>query len=262
MIKLMKKDKMNLSYSKLTCLQDCPRRFLYEYILRLDAEPQAIDYGDLGSRAHLVLEDFYRCINIEVDNIEEEFNTTLGSLYHKHFDGITDHRGNMAAGVKNFCNREIKRYNSLEDKSIFMPRYNEIALEADIAGQHFRGRLDAVYINPDGSLKPVDYKFTGSNGVKVPQEIQAVIYIDMLEQQLNIECNDYFFWFMRHGMGPTGRGFEKMVNVTDDLKAKVYNIVEESAEIIEKGEFTMKPTFDFFCTNLCGYQGICLSEML
>lgn len=258
----MSKDKMNLSYSKLTCLQDCPRRFFYEYILRLDSEPQAVDYGELGSRAHLVVEDFYRYINIETNNIEKEFNGILGRLYHKHFRGITDVKGNMATGIKNFCNREIKRFNSLKDKSIFIPRYSEIALEADIAGEHFRGRLDAVYTNLDGSLKPVDYKFTGSNSVKLPQEIQAVIYIDMLEQQLNIECDKYHFWFMRHGMGPAGRGFEKIVDVTDELKNKVYGIIEDSADVIEKGEFTMKPSFDFFCSNLCGYQGICLSEML
>ena len=254
---------MNLSYSKLTTLQDCPRRFFYQYILRLEEEPQAIPYGELGSRAHLVLEDFYKYINIDTDNIEKEFNNVLGKLYHKHFQGINDPKGNFARGVKNFCNREITRYNSLENKEIFMPRYSEIALEADIAGEHFRGRLDAVYTNPDGTLKLVDYKFTGSNSVKLPQQIQAVIYIEMMEQKLGVYCDKYHFWFMRHGMGPTGRGFEKVIDVTDKMKNEIFNLIEDSAGIIEKGEYDVKPGFgDFFCQNFCGFYGTCLGENL
>lgn len=257
------KNKMPLSYSKLTTLQDCPRRFFYSYILKLDEEPQAINYGDLGSRAHLVLEEFYKYINIEANDIEKEFNEILGQLYHKHFRGINDHKGNMAIGVKNFCTREIKRFNSLENKDLFMPRYNEIALEADIAGEHFRGRLDAVYTNPDGTLKLVDYKFTGSNSIKLPQEIQACIYVEMMEQQLNVYTDKYFFWFLRHGMGKTGRGFEKVIDVTDDLRQKVEDLIIDSAGIIEKGEYKVKSDWNnFFCQNFCGYYGICLSENL
>lgn len=254
---------MNLSYSKLTTLTDCPRRFFYTYILKLDEEPQAINYGDLGSRAHLVLEEFYRYVNIEVDDIEKEFNGVLGKLYHKHFRGITDVKGNMAIGVKNFCNREITRFNSLENKDLFMPRYSEIALEANIAGQFFRGRLDAVYNHPDGKLRLTDYKFTGSNKISTPQEIQSVVYVEMMEQKLNVYADRYYFWFLRHGMGKTGRGFEKVVDVTDDLRQKVEDIIIDSADIIEKGEYKVKPEFgDFFCQNFCGYYGTCLAENL
>jgi len=167
----MKKNRMNLSYSKLTTLQDCPRRFFYSYILQLEEGPMPINYGDLGSRAHLVLEDFYKRINMKAPDIEKEFNDVLGKLYHRHFEGIIDVKGNMAIGVKNFCNREIKRFNGLENKNLFKPRYSEIALEADICGWHFRGRLDAVYTNLDKTLKLVDYKFTGSNSIKLPQQI-------------------------------------------------------------------------------------------
>ena len=78
---------MNLSYSKLTTLADCEKRFEYQYIQRLDPEPQTIDYGFLGSQGHLVLEDFYKYIDIESDNIEKEFNRSLAKLYHKYFKG-------------------------------------------------------------------------------------------------------------------------------------------------------------------------------
>ena len=259
----MSNNRMNLSYSKITTLQDCPRRFYYDYILHLEEEPQVINYGDLGSRAHLVLEDFYKYVDIETDNIVKEFNRVLAGLYHKHFKGTTDPKGNFATGVRNFCNREITRFNELEDKALFMPRYSEVALEADIAGEHFRGRLDAVYNHPDGILRPTDYKFTGSNGIKMPQQVQACIYIEMMEQKLNIYCDKYYFWFMRHGLGPTGRGFEKIVDVTDDLRKSVDDIILDSAETIEKGEYEVKPSWnDFFCQNFCCYYGTCVTDNL
>jgi RecB family exonuclease len=254
---------MNLSYSKLTTLLDCQKRFFFEYILKLDREPQLIDYGDLGSRAHLILEEFYKYVNLDANNIEKEFNGVLGNLYHKHFRGVQDPKGSFAKGVRNFCNREIKRYNVLQDKTIFQPRYVELPLETEIAGQYFRGRLDAVYINPDDlSLRPTDYKFTNQNSIKLPQEIQASIYVIMLEQQLNIYCDKYYFWFMKHGLGPTGRGFEKVVDVTDELKDKLRDIITDSAELIEKGEFEGKEHMDYFCHNFCPYYGMCMEEMM
>jgi len=167
----------------------------------------------------------------------------------------------MATGIQNFCNREVKRFNSLKDKDLFMPRYSEIALEADIAGEHFRGRLDAVYNHPDGKLRLTDYKFTGSNKIGVPQEIQSVVYVKMMEQKLDIHSDKYYFWFMRHGLGKTGRGFEKIVDVDKALKLKIYDIIEESAGIIEKGEYSVKSNSDdFFCRNFCPYYGTCMGE--
>lgn len=259
----MKNDRMNLSYSKITTLQDCPRRFFYSYILQLEEEPMAVNYGDLGSRAHLVLEEFYQYIDLDAPDIEKNFNDVLGILYHKHFsDGIVDIKGNMAIGIKNFCNREIKRFNELKDKNLFKPRYSEIALECDICGWHFRGRLDAVYTNPDKTLKLCDYKFTGSNKISAPQEVQAVIYIEMMKQKYDIDINKYYFWFLRHGMGKTGRGYEKVINVTPEIKNNVYDIINHSGEIIEAGEYKRKDKYDFFCTNFCQFYGTCIAEEL
>lgn len=85
----------------------------------------------------------------------------------------------------------------------------------------------------------------------------------MMEQKLNIYCDKYYFWFMRHGLGPTGRGFEKVIDVTDSLRKNVDDIILDSAETIEKGEYTVKPTWnDFFCQNFCGYYGTCVADNL
>lgn len=98
-MKIKKVIKTNLSYSKLTTLQDCERRFYYQYIAKIEEEPQVINYGDLGSRGHLVLEDFYKYVNIESDDIEKEFNRVLAKLYHRHFKGTNDPKANFATGV-------------------------------------------------------------------------------------------------------------------------------------------------------------------
>ena len=38
--------------------------------------------------------------------------------------------------------------------------------------------------------------------------------------------DEYYFWFLRHGMGKTGRGFEKVIDVTDELRLKVENLID------------------------------------
>ena len=252
---------MNLSYSKVTTMLSCPRRFYYQYILHLEEEPMAINYGDLGSRAHLVLEEFYRYVNIEANNIEKEFNSILTKLYHKNFRNINDVKGNMAIGIKNFCTREIDRFNSLDDKSLFMPRYSELALECNICGQHFRGRLDAIYTNPDDlKLLPCDYKFTGSNKLDVQHDVQAIIYSEMLKQHLDFAPDRFDFWFLRHGMGPTKRGFLKTININKELELKIFDIIENSIDTIEKGEYLPTMQGSYFCSHFCPFYGACLSD--
>ena len=43
------------SHSRLSCFEDCPKRFHYRYILKVPAETQSIE-GFVGKQVHEVLE--------------------------------------------------------------------------------------------------------------------------------------------------------------------------------------------------------------
>jgi RecB family exonuclease len=231
----------------------CPKKYFYEYILKLKAEPQYPAYGDLGSRAHKVLEDFYRYVTIPCDP-ESNFNDLLGRLYVHEFADVEDYKFNMHTGLLNFLRMEIDRYDSLEDKYLFVPKYNELYIKSEIDGIKFSGRIDAIYEDQDGKLTMVDFKFTNKNTVGADQKQQATIYTILLKNSMDIDVDFSEFWFLRHS--PYKRAV-KQVKITNELiknvERKVYNTLQE----IEEMNFPRKQSY--LC-RFCGYEGICLTE--
>lgn len=241
----------HLTHSRMMTYDQCPKKYFYEYVLKLKAEPQYPAYGDLGSRAHKVLEDFYRYVTIPCDP-EPHFNDLLGRLYVHEFADTEDYKFNMHRGLLIFLDMEIERYNDLEDKELFIPKYNELYLKSKIGDVPFSGRIDAIYEELDGLLLGVDYKFTSKNSVGKEQKQQACIYAILLEKELGITFNEFAFWFLRHKNKAI-----KTVKITNklisDVHQKVYNALQE----IERMNFQCKQSW--LC-RYCGYESICLEE--
>jgi CRISPR/Cas system-associated exonuclease Cas4 (RecB family) len=199
------------------------------------------------------LENFYKNVTIPCDP-DETFNDLLGRLYLHEFNSIEDYQGNMLAGVRNFLKMEIDRYESLDDKDLFVPTYNELYLKSEIAGIKFSGRIDAIYENPNGGLTMVDFKFTNKNVVGADQKQQATIYTILLKNSMGIDVDFSEFWFLRHS--PHKKAVKQVKITNDHIKAvehKVYNVLWE----IEKMNFPRKQSY--LC-RFCGYEGICLEE--
>lgn len=243
----------HLTHSRMCTYDSCPKKYFYEYILKLAPEPQYPAYGLLGSKAHKILEDFYRNVTIPCDP-DETFNDLLGKLYAYGFENTIDYRGNMLMGIKNFFNMEVSRYNNLEDKELFVPRHNELYLKSKIGEIPFSGRVDAIYEEPDGRLTMVDFKFTNKNTIGADQVQQATIYLTLLKNAMDIDVDVCEFWFLRHS--PYKKAV-KQVKITDNhiktVEHKVYNAVQE----IEKMNFPRKQSY--LC-RFCGYEGICCEE--
>lgn len=243
----------HLTHSRMCTYDQCPKKYFYEYILKLTPEPQYPEYGLLGSKAHKVLEEFYTYVTIPCDPIEE-FDSLIGRLYLHEFSDIVDYRGNMLAGIKNFLKMEVLRYDVLVNKELFAPKYNELYLKSEIAGIKFSGRIDAIYENPDEKLNMVDFKFTNKNTIGADQVQQATIYLILLKNVMDIDIDVFEFWFLRHS--PHKKAV-KQVKITNDhiktVEHKVYNVLRE----IEKMNFPRKQSY--LC-RFCGYEGICCEE--
>ena len=240
-----------LTHSRMETYCNCPKRFFFEYILKLPAEPQYPAYGELGSRAHKVLEDFYNHVTIPCEP-KSHFDDLIGRLYHHEFSNIVDYKKNMMAGLLNFLKMEILRYDDLENKELFIPKHNELYIKSNIAGIPFSGRIDAIYENPDGKLIAVDYKFTSSNSIGNTQKQQATIYSILLQKELGIEFNEFEFWFLRHKNRTI-----KEVKITDKLIENLNKKVNKVVNSINNLEFDRKPSW--LC-RYCGYESLCLTE--
>ena len=232
----------------------CPKKYFYEYVLKLTPEPTYPAYGTLGSKAHTVIEDFYKYVTIPCDPTEE-FDDLIGRLYAHEFSDIIDYKGNMLGGLLNFLKMEVLRYDNLEDKDLFIPKYSELYLKSDIGGVPFSGRIDSIYEEPDGHLCAVDYKFTNKNSIGAEQKQQSCIYAILLKNELGIEFNEFTFWFLRHG--PDKKRSIKKVKIDDKLIDFVNKKVYKQWDLINSMDF---PRRQSWLCRYCGYVGICCEE--
>jgi CRISPR/Cas system-associated exonuclease Cas4 (RecB family) len=220
-------------------------------VIKLAAEPQYPMYGELGSRAHAVIEHFYKNVTVPCAP-EEHFDDLIGRLYLHEFSAIEDYKKNMIGGLLNFLDMEITRYYGLENKELFVPKYNELYIKSEINNIPFSGRVDAVYEKPDGTLVGVDYKFTSSNSIGDTQKQQATIYAILLEKELGIHFDSFEFWFLRHKKRTI-----KSIKITDKTISDVNKKVKVVEQLIDSMSFNRKPSW--LC-RYCDYQGICLEE--
>ena len=241
----------HLTHSRMMTFSQCPKKYFYEYILKLTPEPMYPEYGTLGSKAHQVIEDFYDHITIPC-NPEEEFDGLIGRLYEHHFSDIEDYKKNMLTGLVIFLEMEIERYYNLENKEFFKPKYSELYIKSEINGIKFSGRIDAIYENEDGLLTAVDYKFTSSNSIGGEQKQQACIYAILLEKELGIKFNSFDFWFLRHKNKAI-----KSVKISEKFINQVHQNVNTISNQINEMSFPYKP--DYLC-RFCSYQNLCLEE--
>ena len=241
----------HLTHSRMCTYSDCPKHYFYSYVLNLTPEPKYPEYGLLGSKAHSVIENFYKNVTIPCKP-ERYFDHLIGKLYEYEFSDIVDYKKNMIGGLLNFLEMEIARYYDLENKEIFIPKYNELYIKSEINGIKFSGRVDAVYEKPDGSLVGVDYKFTSSNSIGDTQKQQATIYAILLEKELGIKFDSFEFWFLRHKKRTI-----KTVEINDKLISDVNKKVKVLVGKINSMAFGRKPSW--LC-KYCEFQSLCLSE--
>lgn len=239
------------THSRMMTYEQCPKKYFYEYILKLTPEPQYPAYGTLGSKAHQVIEDFYDHITIPCEP-EEEFDELIGRLYEHHFSDIEDYKKNMLTGLVIFLEMEVDRYHNLENKELFKPKYSELYIKSEINGIPFSGRIDAIYENEDGQLIATDYKFTGNNSIGKEQKQQACIYAILLENELKIEFKTFDFWFLRHRNKTI-----KSVKISEKFITLLHQNVNKCCELSNNLDFPYKP--DYLC-RFCGYQNLCLTE--
>ena len=244
----------HLTHSRMGTYEQCPKKYFYEYVLRLKGEPTYPEYGKLGSMGHKIIEDFYEHVTIPCDP-ENHFDDLIGRLYKNEFKDIEDYKRHMLDGLVIFLQMEIKRYDRLENKDIFKPKYSELYLKSNIAGIRFTGRIDAIYEEPDGMLTAVDYKLTSSNSIGETQRQQGTVYAIMLEQELGIKFESFNFWFLRHG--PNKKRVIKTVKITDKLIKEVNQKVFNLAEQINELRFECKQSY--LC-RFCGYESVCMTE--
>ena len=230
-----------LSKSKVNDYLQCPRKFRYSNIDKIETEEN--EYFKIGSDVHQIAEDFIKLW--QKDN-SIDFLDTLYELESKYEDDYKDHCRNLAKFFKEKLVDEGYDVFSTEEY-ILSEKYN------------FSGLADIV-LEKDGKLTVVDYKTGKSKSVR--DYVTELCYYKMLVEdkypQKTVEYAAIFFT-------KDGRYSELMF--TEDEYSAIncsvteYNnkidLIEEVREKIEAGEFP--PIRQYLCKS-CDFKEHCDEE--
>jgi hypothetical protein len=270
-------ERMIFSPSRLEALGACPRRFFYQYLLRLrptsdtEWDPERwLDPLTRGLLLHNVYERTLRaareeCVDLAGDAAEELALEILAGE-------VEATRHDVPPPSERVFEEECEQLR--EDVRVFMtvmraapPAWTELEyefgqrgreVELEIAGVRvrLRGKIDRVDRTPSGGLRVIDYKTGSRRGYRVQQpfnggrRIQHVIYLLAAEQLFDeqLEGMEYHF--------PTIRGEkETVVFSRDDVLPRGREVLRTLLATALDGHFVATDHADD--CRYCNYASVC-----
>ncbi len=126
----------------------------------------------------------------------------------------------------------------------------DVYLSSHIYG--IRGIIDEVLTLDDGTMAPLDYKFAKfKNKIFNTLKYQAVLYGILIEANFNISVKKGFVCFVRSN----NRVIK--IDITNEDKEKILNIIDEMFKIIELGYFPKRTKYRNRCIDCC-YRNVCI----
>lgn len=238
---------MPRSVSQLTQYQACPHRYYLARVERVWQRPAA--WTGMGTAVHSALEEWERSgrsIGLEgaqavfrrvyIEEIgkatERTPNFECWSWSGPRYDGRTDTERRFTVGLEH-VERLIEFYTTGKGAgaSLWYSEEEKPALElhfiADLGGVSVQGYIDRIDVNPDGSLRPVDYK----SGAKPGEMIQLRTYAWVIRKDYGAQVKDAAFLmsknasFKLHSLEGTSDAevIEQFIKLDEDVKAERFD---------------------------------------
>ena len=117
---------------------------------------------------------------------------------------------------------------------------------------HVRGIVDEIAYMRDGTLSPIDYKFSlYKDWVFKTHKIQTALYGMMISEKYNMDVRQGYIFYIRNGSKMN------IVNITPALCREATNTVLDILYIISKEEIPRKTKYKIRCFDCC-YKNICV----
>lgn len=146
----------NLSASKLTEFTTCGQKFKFHYVDKVPEQPH--DYFLRGKVVHRALEIFYQRPpeqRMVIDALRQDLQEAIDG---EHADPAWAHDMMLLGVTWDDCWELTRRIFQVEQPSQVDVVATEFEIQAVIDGHAYRGIIDRVDREPDGSLTIVDYK--------------------------------------------------------------------------------------------------------
>jgi putative RecB family exonuclease len=151
------------SHSRLKTFQQCPRKFLWQYVWKVRPEAEGVE-AFVGKRVHETLEELYLRVGREepppaLSHLVEDFHARWEHHWSDSVrivrDRRPDHYRDLGAGC---LERYYQKHHPFDagitlgvEKSFLFP-------VEEGSGHHLRGIIDRIDVSPDGTLEVHDYK--------------------------------------------------------------------------------------------------------
>jgi DNA helicase-2/ATP-dependent DNA helicase PcrA len=256
-------ERLKLSASALNTYTDCPRKFQFQYVLRI---PQKMKGSAVaGSNVHRALEFFHK--RHKSDWRTQSIDTLLG-IYN---EVVAEARFETEEEAKQWRERDeriLRAYIESESSILGEPTHFEVPfrLVFEDLNAEFYGYIDRVDEHPDGTVEIIDYK-TGSRKTAnkiVGEDFQVPLYVAAFEDKGRQVKAGTLYWMREAGDG-TGP-IERMQmarnatgkpkgEFTDEAMTAFRERLGTAIEGIREGTFTEQPE-DFAC-SFCDYRLLC-----
>jgi putative RecB family exonuclease len=152
------------SHSRISCFEDCPKRFQYRYLLRLPAETESIE-AFVGKRVHEVLERLHQFVDREMVPSLNKVLARYVTLWDENWNGervrivregtrVDDYRA-----IGDRCLRQYFRQHYPFDRDETLGLEERVTVVLDAAREHrIQGFIDRLVRAPDGVIEIQDYK--------------------------------------------------------------------------------------------------------
>jgi len=263
------------SPSSINLYNQCPRRYYYQYILKLETSTSI--HLVRGNIAHTVLEDFYTkdISNINMKNYEAEIKIKIQELlintwkdYKEKLDQL-----NLSPDVLTFYFEEtllmltnwadkfiakVKSFDNLSFKEIFdklTPIREQHYISEELS---VRGFIDAIE-DRDGKIRVMDYKTSKRFELSPSYKRQLSIYALLYKQKHGISPAKVGIYFLKD------RGkYEYTLDVDEELleqaKKEINHVHEKTkSDNIEDYPKNITPLCKW-STGQCDFYDICFKQ--
>ncbi|MFH1211740.1 MAG: PD-(D/E)XK nuclease family protein [Candidatus Woesearchaeota archaeon] len=243
-----------VSNSKLSCFEQCPLKFKFNYIDHIETEIEETVEAFLGSRVHEALEKLYKDLKFLKLNSLQELLAFYNEEWKKSWnDGIVivrseyDSENYRKMGEK-YISDYYNRYKPFNDS-------RTVGLETqsfvEIGGYKMHVRIDRLAVTPDGTYEVHDYKTSNSLPTQddLDNDRQLAVYAygvkKMYPDAVKIKLVWHFLAFDREMCS------ERSDEQLEQLKKEVLSVIKQ---IEACADF---PAKESALCDWCVYQFLC-----
>lgn len=243
--KLVDPTKMVYSVSQLKTYEQCPKKYLYQYIFKIPVPSK--HYFDFGTSMHSVLEE----IQPLAKQLSKKELTLRGlselskQWISKSYINAKQEKEYYEKGIeiiKKFVEKEQALFNNSKTVSL------EKKFEFTIEGKKLLGFIDRIE-KVEGDLFILDYKTSNSKELKskLKENLQLYVYALALKKE-NIEPKKMGLWYLIHDEIDS-------IEFDNDTLEKIKKTILSLISQIEEEKFEASPSY-FNCTY-CDFNTIC-----